>query len=479
MERLLARRFHADFGVWRASLGRLGQVGFTTLIGLALARLPLRGVFLLSGGAAAGFLILRWPALGFLPLTFSIPFGSLVALSVGGFALGPSQPLLAAISAAWAARRTALGKGRLQRLPLTIPLLVFLGVISLGLWGVRDLPLAFTEWLKWAEVLWVYTLAGSILTPTMRRWTLGALLAAGACEAVLGLYQFLFQVGPPGFILLGRYMRAYGTFRQPNPYAGYLGLLLPLGYAAVWVQGRIALTRRATMGERLLWGLALGASLLMVLGLAASWSRGALVGVVGDLMLVVLRLGRRVWLLLLIAGLLLVFLAPTLLGVLPAGFIERLGDAFTLIGQDLSAIEITDANFALVERYAHWQAAWRMFAQKPWLGVGLGQYPVVYPSVAIPRWQDPLGHAHNIYLNLLAEGGLVSLAAYLALMLAALSILWRRAGKTQGWERALALGALGMLGHLAAHSLFDNLYVHEMYLLVALVLGMAAPSSET
>ncbi|MBC7240361.1 MAG: hypothetical protein H5T71_09705, partial [Chloroflexi bacterium] len=53
--------------------------------------------------------------------------------------------------------------------------------------------------------------------------------------------------------------------------------------------------------------------------------------------------------------------------------------------------------------------------------------------------------------------------------------LWRRSGKASGWERALALGALGMWGHMMAHSLFDNLYVHEMYLLVAIVLAMAAP----
>lgn len=476
MERLLARRLDSPLGAWWAGLGHVGRWGLIALVGLALARLPLKTAFILFGVIAAGGLLLRWPILGVLPLAFSIPFGSLFALPLGNTALSPSQPLLVAISAAWAARRAALGAGRLHRLPLTVPLLVFWGVVSFGLLGARDFPSALTEWLKWAEVLWVYLLAGSMLTPAMRRWALGALLAAGACEAALGLYQFLFQVGPPGFILFGRYMRAYGTFRQPNPFAGYLGLLLPLGYSAVWVKGRAVLSRQAALGERLLWSLALGTSLLMALGIVASWSRGALVGVLGGLALVALRLGRRVWLFLLIVSFALALLAPALLGALPGGFIERLGDALTLIGQDLSTVEITDANFALVERYAHWQAAWRMFAQQPWLGVGLGQYPAVYPHVAIPRWQDPLGHAHNIYLNFLAEGGLVGLGAYVALILAALVALWRRVGEAQGWERALALGALGMLGHLIAHSLFDNLYVHEMYLLIALAWAMATPS---
>ena len=472
---LPARRSFAPLKAWHLLLGRAGRVGLVVLVGLGLARVPLGWGVLLAAGGAAALAILRWPALGFIPLAFGIPFGAARAFLLGGFSVSLSQPLLAVISAAWAARRTALGEGRIRRLPLTMPLLVFWGVISLGLLPAQDLSSALTEWLKWAEVLWVYLLVGSIVGPSERLGLLGALCAAGALEAALGLYQFLFQVGPAGFILFGRYMRAYGTFRQPNPFGGYLGLLLPLGYASVWAGARRALSRRAPLKERVLWGLALGASLLMALGIVASWSRGALVGVLGGLALVALRLGRRTWFILLILALLIGILAPALLGALPAGFIERLGDAFALIGQDLSTVEITDANFALVERYAHWQAAWRMFAQHPWFGVGVGQYPAVYPSVAVPRWQDPLGHAHNYYLNILAEGGLVGLGAYCALMLATLITLWRRSGKASGWERALALGALGMWGHLMAHSLFDNLYVHEMYLLVAIVLAMAAP----
>jgi putative inorganic carbon (hco3(-)) transporter len=97
----------------------------------------------------------------------------------------------------------------------------------------------------------------------------------------------------------------------------------------------------------------------------------------------------------------------------------------------------------------------------------------VYPSVAVPRWEDPLGHAHNVLLNVMAEGGLLALASYLGLMVAAVCATWRAARSARGWRRGVALGALGMMGHLLAHNMVDNLYVHEMYLLVAMLLGMA------
>ena len=56
---------------------------------------------------------------------------------------------------------------------------------------------------------------------------LALLMAGAAVEALVGLVQFALGLGPE-FFAIGRFMRAYGTFEQPNPYAGYLGMLIPL-----------------------------------------------------------------------------------------------------------------------------------------------------------------------------------------------------------------------------------------------------------
>jgi hypothetical protein len=68
---------------------------------------------------------------------------------------------------------------------------------------------------------------------------------------------------------------------------------------------------------------------------------------------------------------------------------------------------------------------------------------------------------------------LLGLAAYLALWLAAF---WQtaRAARRGGdpYARALALGTLGVLVHASVHNVVDNLWVHDMYLQVALLLGL-------
>ena len=445
-------------------------------VGFTLARAPLTLCLILVMVAMGGVLLLLRPVLGLYLLAFTIPFGSLREFSLGGVTVGLSELLVAGTVSSWLLRAMALRRVRIARSKVVLALFLYLGALIVSLWPAQNFVPALKEIAKWGEFLLLYLFVAAETNPANRLWLVAALFLAGTVEGALGIYQFTYQVGPPGFTLFGRYMRAYGTFLQPNPFGAYMGLLLPLAYATVLTTWRDALALRARRSPGLVWFwlLAALATLVMLAALVMSWSRGALLGLAAGAALVGLALGRRVWPLVALLGIVLLLLAPRLTSAVPTDVMARLTETVEYAGQDLTSVEITDENFSVVERAAHWEAAWRMFSSRPWLGVGTGQYATVYPSVAIARWEDPLGHAHNYYLNVLAEGGLVGLAAYVAVMLAAISAVWRSARKETGWRRALALGALGMFGHLLAHSAFDNLYVHEMYLLVAMVLGLVA-----
>ncbi|OGO06273.1 MAG: hypothetical protein A2Y73_02995 [Chloroflexi bacterium RBG_13_56_8] len=444
---------------------------------LACARLELCAALVLGAIGAALFLL--QPPLVLYALAFSVPFGSLVELSFGGVTLGPSEFLVFGLALAWLLKMATRREIPSLRSPLTFPLLLYLGTVVVSLWPARDLIPAVKELAKWLEFLVLYSFVASQMKRAALRPLLGALLVAGILQGAVGIYQFLRGVGPEAFLLMGRYLRAYGTFQQPNPFGGFMGLTLPLAYGIVlttWREARVA-RRRGAWGPAVLWCLAILASGVTSASLIMSGSRGALLGLVGGAVLVSLALGRRAWPIIVVVGAVALVALGTLPGISDLLVGRVLDTAQYLQVEDLASVEITDENFAVIERLAHWQAAWRMFSLKPWLGVGIGQYAAVYPQVSLPRWADPLGHAHNYYLNTLAEGGLVGLAAYLLLFLAALAMSWRAAWRERGWRRGLALGALGMLGHLLFQSVFDNLYVHEMYLWVAMVLGMVATLS--
>jgi O-antigen ligase len=115
-----------------------------------------------------------------------------------------------------------------------------------------------------------------------------------------------------------------------------------------------------------------------------------------------------------------------------------------------------------------------MWTSHPWLGVGIGNYEVVYDQYRLPLWSEPLGHAHNYYLNLAAETGLLGLLAFVLLSARTLTQVRRVNRRHAGWRLGVALGALGMMAQLGVHSMFDNLFVHGIYLQVALVMGLVA-----
>jgi len=450
----------------RDDIGRPLFLGLLTLaLGLALAQWPLPWVIALVAGGLGGLVVVLRPDWGLIPLLLTVPLARLGGLTAGGMRISPAEVMLAGLLLAWVIRMAAQRQIRLPHPPLLLPFLLLLGAMLASLLGALSLRVALKELIKWGSMLAVYLFVAACVEGQHLGWLVGAMLIAGCGQALLGIYQFLTGRGPEWFVLFGRFMRAYGTFEQPNPYGGYLGLVLPLAISLgfelrTWL-GRLA---------------AFGALLLMSVALAMSWSRGAWLGFAAAMLAI--SMVRSRWTAILAGatvGFLVLVLVLNSAHLLPSVLTQRFAGLSAYFAvPDVTTAEITEANYALIERLAHWQAAVRMWAARLWLGVGIGNYAVVYPAYALPHWPEPLGHAHNYYLNTGAEGGLVGFVCYLIFWISALWQALRATQSTSGLPRVVALGTLGALMHLGVHSIFDNLYVHTMYLHIAVLLGLVA-----
>jgi putative inorganic carbon (hco3(-)) transporter len=442
------------------------------LLGIALvvAVLPpaISGPLLAASGLALAVLI--WPWLGLPLLAIVAPMAALRPLPLAGLPLDGADLTLALVLAAWFAQGVARRRIVVPHPPLLWPMLAMLGILALSLIRAPSYREGLPELLKWVQVLALYLAVVALLPRDRAGWLAAALLVAGVMQALLGLYQFLTQTGPEPFILLGRFMRAYGAFRQPNPYAGYLGLVAPLAISlALWAW---------TSRQRTTLRLALAAAAVVIsLGLLVSWSRGAWLAFGAAVAVVVLAHTRRaapvaIVLAALVTLVLIVFGGADLL---PASIAGRLGELREYVGLiDITRTEVTDANFSVIERLAHWQAALDMWRDHLWLGVGAGNYAVVYENYNLPRWYEALGHAHNVYLNFAAEAGLLGLLAYLWLWLASLWQALRAAASGDRFTAAIGAGVLGALVAASVHNFFDNLWVQHIYLTLALLLGLLA-----
>jgi len=223
-------------------------------------------------------------------------------------------------------------------------------------------------------------------------------------------------------------------------------------------------------------GLVLLATALVGAALLASWSRGGWLGAGAAVLMVVAALPRRAWLGI---GLVMLVLVGTLglnvVGILPMSVSARLTDFMQYTRfEDVRGVGISAENYAVIERLAHWQAALGMWQDNFWGGVGFGDYEPAYPDYRLVNWPIALGHAHNYYLNIAAETGLVGLLAYVLLWGSVFWRTWQVSRRAKGWQRGLTIGLLGAWTHLSVHHLFDNLYVNNVHLQIGVMLGLVA-----
>lgn len=269
--------------------------------------------------------------------------------------------------------------------------------------------------------------------------------------AVWGLWQVIDQIG---------YGWPVGPLVDRNAFAALMNLLwFPTAY--------LFLTHTSSRGKAVLFGVGL---FIINMALFATASRG----------------GIATWLLLL----------PILLW---AGWrytqkkgwvvaIPLIAIAAYIVSMNLGAdANIANRSFALSQdastgtRLLLWQSAIQMTWTHPFTGTGWGTFAGIYPAFRSPLENTTAGvFAHNDYLQLAAEGGVI---APLLLLFILLGILWqlRRSVKlsntSAGLESTtLLLGVLAIFIHAGVNFIF---YFAFMNIIAGLYLARTAQLTET
>jgi O-antigen ligase len=443
--------------------------------GLAAGALPPLYGAAAALGVAVILLAVANPVIGLAALVLAVPLSP--AGLVERLPLTPTDVLAAIVLASALAVRLAQRRLELTTTRAFWPSALFIGVLILSASGAAELLVSLKEVLRWLEVLGILVLTATVCQGTLeRRLVSFVLLVGAAAESLLGWAQFLFRLGPDGF-RIGSFLRAYGSFGQPNPFAGYLVMTLPLAFASVVWLRRNASARESRL-DVFLFQAALVAAGLGAVALLMSLSRGALLGLgVAVLVLVALYTRRGGVFIATIATVVLVITFGATTSLLPASVAGRLAQIWEFVGWfDAARVVPTPQNWAVVERMAHWQAGWNMYFANPVLGVGPGHYTIAYSEYRVNDfWKDPLGHAHNLYLNVMAEEGFLGIVTYLGQLAAWLAIALAGFGRSRTpADRALAAGVVASLLGVTMHNIFDNLTVHGLGIETGILLGLAA-----
>jgi len=473
----------------RAIVLAVSVIGIIALAGLSLTihwTAPLAIVTLVAGVVA----FLRWPWLGLTLLIASVPLQQLGAV-------GPATATRASIPLAVVGYLLWLTTHRR-------PLVLTRFAIPFGAWMcwmfstlsiADDLGAGMSELTRWTIAFGAFLIAVQFLVGAPRSRIVAVVMfmaIAGALEATVGTILSLLAVGPASFRVSDAFARAYGTFGRPNTFAGYLEMtVFPVAWLAVdearrsWPQLRAYIEARRhgmiasqRVRQRLIMTIVTtvvlaGSSVIMLAGVTASYSRGAWLGVVIGAGFSALLFLRRAWLVVVAAAPIAIILLTTMVAsVAPAELTERLTSITDeVLPFDASTILVTGDNFAVVERMAHWQAGWRMFNDAPLAGVGVGNFNTAYPDYFVrSNFQTSQGHAHNYYIQVLAETGIVGLVLYLTLAVGFLFLgIYVAWNAPSGTARFLALGAVGSMTAVMVHNVFENLHVLNLGIQISAV----------
>lgn len=428
---------HASPLAWVLAAGALGALAMV----LSYIGNPIAGPAVCAGALLVAATIAR-PEIGIAAWFPMVPMGLL------GAQVGP-QWLLSSIWALFLFSLTIVRRpvgerivGDLssaasdeQRLRHSLPALAPVLLIFVAITLVEALlDVHFSAALKPIRTIVTGTLMFFVITAFVRErahfvWVLaGIALAAGLVGAVAindyrtGNTTFGFY-GSSGELV----ERVTAGFGQPNQLGGFLAILVPLTIAG-------ALVVRA---GKLLFVLAGG---LALAGVYLSFSRGALLAL---LAIPLVFLGVRRSLLFFPVAL------AILLTVIPGVLKERFATLTAGGGETATRLNI-------------WNAAEKIWSAHPVLGVGPGGFPQAYTEANIPGKAflpstifQPPPHAHDLFLNLLAEQGLIGLTAFLLLLGLALAGLARARHSTERWIRLTAVALMAMIAVFLVHNLFD------------------------
>ncbi len=372
-------------------------------------------------------------------------------------------------------RHLILGGEKIVFTPALPYILAFLAVQILGvlfsmrpeysMGGLRDFVF---------EGLLIYFLfTNAIRTPKVLNQVVWSLLAAGACMGALVAYQqftesydsnFLgfaqvdsglgFNAGGPA-----RQRRLGGPLGMPNRFAQIMAVLVPVAL----YQFRSARTRRTAI-------LSLAALILILTGCALTFSRGAAVGL-AFLFMLMIGLGQvRIRHVAIIAA------AIGCVALLVPQYSARVTSILNVasLATKTGSPGMDAADGSTRGRITEMVAAVIIFTDHPIVGVGpkmYAQHYIDYARVAGGKVRAGTRQAHNLFLDIAAEHGVLGLAAFIMAVAVTIRELIRA---RQRWLHSrpdlanLCMGlALALVAHLATGMFLHASYIRYFWFLMA------------
>jgi len=416
-------------------------------------------------------LILKNPFYGVLLITFFLPFEHLSTLEVGGFTLKINHIFGLITILAWVLTMLIKKKVKFQKLPIALPLLIFI-IINI---------LSFTQAVNFfrSVTVFIFTLFSILISLAIVNLVknkkqldkiIKILFISAFLVSLFGLFQFVGDlVGLPESVTGLRdlytkevfgFPRVHSTALEPLYFANYLIIPIMLCLAFLLSKKRI-----------IKWYWLLILLVLMLSNFVLALSRAAYIALALAFVFILIIYFKRFFSLKRLVVILLVLLA--VYGIFTRVF--GLTEDFSLYVERF-ATQATNlfSGASFSDRAETFEKAWQMFKQKPYLGVGTGNFGPNMAWYSLVRPPQGWLIVNNIFLEILAETGIFGFFSFLSVLI----ILFFRSIKVllktkDKYLKAVMAGLLAaFVGIIAQYQTFSILYIIHIWFLFGLMMAV-------
>ncbi len=295
------------------------------------------------------------------------------------------------------------------------------------------------------------------------KWAIWSLLAAGIFMGTISTYQVMTGTFNNSYWGFGKSIdntvqgfRLWGSIGDSNFYAQIMLALVP-----------IAVERFMHEKKQILRLLAGWGAFVCVLTVYYTFSRGGFLALLVVIMLIFLRQPSKPY----VGLVMFAVLALVAYQFLPAQYTARITSLFQLIpGVNVSAKK--DAS--LTGRASANIIGWNMFSDHPVLGVGVGNYNANFTYYARELGlSHEAGAAHNLYLEIAAERGILGLLAFSAIIYSTFRVLsnTKRMALNKNFKEFAAICdalSTGLTGYLVAATFLHDAHIRYFWILLGI-----------
>lgn len=389
---------------------------------------------------------------------------------------GIIKPLVAIIAVALIIRYLYVGQvpiGHSKTAGIEYFLIAYFMAVIASFLVASDKNLALAEILDMGkDIVIIYCILFALRESQTWKQTIWLMIITTTALCLLSVYQLLTNNYDQTFFLLASIQIDPALAASPTPRVGG-----PINAPNLWAQVLVAVSmlimfrivhEKSTLVKSACV-LALGIFLYIVLN---TYSRGAYLVLAIDivLLLFILRKHYNPMLILACIGALIL-----LLPFLPVTYQDRFVSLF-VVTQESGIYEDT----SLRGRSSEMLTGLAMFAEHPFLGVGMANYPINYQRYAQAiglEFRAEAREPHSLYVQILAETGIVGAIAFLGLiffLFDALNKTCREIEKyprLQDWLPWVSSIRLALLSYLMTSMFLHNAYIRYFWILVAMALA--------